>query len=55
MDFKRYFGKIKNKTEKSNEKPKIVDEIQENTIKEIKPEIKKVDVNAKKILNFVLV
>jgi len=53
MDFKRYFGKIKNKTKKSNEKPKIVDEIEENTIKEIKPKIKKVDVNAKKILNFV--
>ena len=51
MDFKRYFGKIKNK--KNKYKSEIVNEREEDTVKEIKPKIKKMDVNTKKTLNFV--
>jgi len=54
MDFKRYFGKIKNKSEKPKQKPETVDEIQDNIAQEQESEItKQVDVNVKKILNFV--
>ena len=54
MNFKRYFGKIKNKSEKSKQKPETVDEIQDNIVHEQESEItKQVDVNVKKILNFV--
>ena len=51
MDFKRYFGKIKNK--KNKYESEIVNKTEENTVKEIKPKINKVDVNTKKTLNFV--
>jgi len=51
MDFKRYFGKIKNKKDKYESE--IVNETEENIVEEIKPKINKVDVNTKKILNFV--
>ena len=51
MDFKRYFGKIKNK--KNKYKSEIVNEREEDIVKEIKPKIKKMDVNTKKTLNFV--
>jgi len=47
MDIKRYFGKIKNKTKKSNGKPEIVNEIEENIVKEKNPKINKVNVNVK--------
>jgi len=54
MDFKRYFGKIKNKNEKPKQKPETVDETQDNIAQEQKSEItKQADVNVKKILNFV--
>jgi len=33
MDFKRYFGKIKNKNEKSKQKPETVDETQDILLK----------------------
>ena len=50
MDFKRYFGKIKNK----NEKPETVDETQDNIVQEQESEItKQADVDVKKTLNFV--
>jgi len=51
MDFKRYFGKIKNK--KNKYESEIVNEPEENIVEEIKPKINKVDVNTKKTLNFV--
>jgi len=51
MDFKRYFGKIKNK--KNKYESEIVNETEENIVKETKPEINKVSVNTKKTLNFV--
>jgi len=51
MDFKRYFGKIKNK--KNKYESEIVNGAEENIVKEIKPKINKVDVNTKKTLNFV--
>jgi len=51
MDFKRYFGKIKNK--KNKYESEIVNEREENIVKEIKPKINKVNVNTKKTLNFV--
>ena len=51
MDFKRYFGKIKNKKDKYESE--IVNETEKNTVKETKPKINKVDVNTKKTLNFV--
>jgi len=51
MDFKRYFGKIKNK--KNKYESEIVNETEENIVKETKPEINKVGVNTKKTLNFV--
>ena len=54
MDFKRYFGKIKNKNEKPKQKPETDDETQDNIAQEQKSEItKQVDVNIKKTLNFV--
>jgi len=54
MDFKRYFGKIKNKSEKPKQKPETVDETQDNITQEQESEItKQVDVNVKKTLNFV--
>jgi len=54
MDFKRYFGKIKNKNEKPKQKPETVDEIQDNIVQEQESEItKQIDVNVKKTLNFV--
>ena len=51
MDFKRYFGKIKNK--KNKYESEIVNKTEENIVEEIKPKINKVDVNTKKTLNFV--
>ena len=51
MDFKRYFGKIKNK--KNKYESEIVNETEENIVEEIKPKTNKLDVNAKKTLNFV--
>ena len=52
MDFKRYFGKIKN--EKPKQKPETVDETQDNIAQEQESEItKQVDVSVKKTLNFV--
>jgi len=54
MDFKRYFGKIKNKNEKPMQKPETVDETQDNIVQEQESEItEQADVNVKKILNFV--
>jgi len=54
MDFKRYFGKIKNKNEKPKQKPETVDETEDNIAQEQESEItKQVDDNVKKILNFV--
>jgi len=54
MDFKRYFGKIKNKSEKPKQKPETVDETQDNIAQEQESEItKQVDVSVKKTLNFV--
>ena len=54
MDFKRYFGKIKNKNEKPKQKPETVDETQDNIAQEQESEItKQVDVSVKKTLNFV--
>jgi len=54
MDFKRYFGKIKNKNEKPMQKPETVDETQYNIVQEKESEItEQADVNVKKILNFV--
>ena len=54
MDFKRYFGKIKNKNEKPKHEPETVDETQDNIAQEQESEItKQVDVNVKKTLNFV--
>jgi len=51
MDFKRYFGKIKNK--KNKYESEIMNELEKNNVKEIKPKINKIDVNTKKTLNFV--
>jgi len=54
MDFKRYFGKIKNKNEKPKQKPETVDDTQDNIVQEQESEItKQADVNVKKTLNFV--
>ena len=54
MNFKRYFGKIKNKNEKPKQKPETVDETEDNIAQEQESEItKQVDVNVKKTLNFV--
>ena len=50
MDFKRYFGKIKNKKDKYESE--IVNETEKNTVKEIKPKINKVGVNTKKNSEF---
>ena len=53
MDFKRYFGKIKNKNQKPEQKPKIVEEMEQN-VEEASPEIvKEVDLGIKKTLKFV--
>ena len=53
MDFKRYFGKIKNKNEKPKQKSEIVDETQDNIVQEQESEItKQVDVNVKKNSEF---
>jgi len=46
MDFKRYFGKIKNKDKKPKHEPEIVEEIEQSVVEEV-------DVNVKKTLNFV--
>ena len=54
MDFKRYFGKIKNKNEKPKQKPETVDETEDTIAREQESEItKQVDVNVKKTLSFV--
>jgi len=54
MDFKRYFGKIKNKDKKSKHEPEIVEKIEQNVVEEVEPKIvEEVDVNVKKTLNFV--
>ena len=54
MDFKRYFGKIKNKNKKSKHESEIVEEIEQNVVEEIEPKIiEEVNVNVKKTLNFV--
>ena len=53
MDFKRYFGKIKNKNEKPKQKPETVDETQDNIVQEQESEItEQADVNVKKISKF---
>jgi len=50
MDFKRYFGKIKNKNENPMQKPEAIDESQDNVAQEQESEItKQVDVNVKKL------
>ena len=52
MDFKRYFGKIKNKDKKPKYEPDIVGEIEQNVVEEV--ESKTIEnVNVKKTLNFV--
>ena len=49
MDFKRYFGKIKNKDKKPKHEPEIVEEIEQNVVDEVEPKIvEDVDVNVKK-------
>ena len=54
MDFKRYFGKIKNKDKKPKHEPEIVEEIEQSVVKEVEPKIvEEVDVDVKKTLNFV--
>ena len=54
MDFKRYFGKIKNKDKKPKHEPEIVEEIEQSVVEEVEPKIvEEVDVNVKKTLNFV--
>jgi len=54
MDFKRYFGKIKNKNEKPMKKPEIIEEIEQNSVEgDSHAIIEEVDVNAKKTLDFV--
>ena len=54
MDFKRYFGKIKNKNEKPMQKPETVDETQDNIVQEQESGItEQADVNVKKTLNFI--
>ena len=46
MDFRRYFGKIKNKVEKPKHESEIVEEVEPKIVEEV-------DVNVKKILSFV--
>ena len=54
MDFKRYFGKIKNKVEKPKQEHETVQEIKLNVVEEVEHKIvEEVDVNVKKTLNFV--
>ena len=54
MDFKRYFGKIKNKDKKPKHEPEILEEIEQSVVEEVEPKIvEEVDVNVKKTLNFV--
>jgi hypothetical protein len=54
MDFKRYFGKIKNKDKKPKHEPEIIEEIEQSVVEEVEPKIvEEVDVNVKKTLNFV--
>jgi len=54
MDFKRYFGKIKNKNEKPIQKPETGDETQDNIVQEKESEItNQAAVIVKKTLNFV--
>ena len=54
MDFKRYFGKIKNRDKKPEHKTEIVEEIEQNIVEEVKPKInEEVNVNPKKTLKFV--
>jgi len=54
MDFKRYFGKIKNKVEKPKQEHETVQEIKLNVAEEIEPEIiEEVDASVKKTLDFV--
>jgi len=54
MDFKRYFGKIKNKDKKPKHEPEIVEEIEQSVVEDVEPKIvEEVDVNVKKTLNFV--
>ena len=54
MDFKRYFGKIKNKDKKPKHEPEIVEEIEQSVVEEVEPKIvEEVDVNVKKTLSFV--
>jgi len=54
MDFKRYFGKIKNRDKKPKHESEIVEEIKQNVAQEVKPKInEEVDVIVKKTLKFV--
>ena len=39
MNFKRYFGKIKNKVEKPKQEHETVQDIKPNIVEELKPEI----------------
>ena len=54
MDFKRYFGKIKNKVEKPKQEHETVQEIKLNVVEDVEHKIvEEVDVNVKKTLSFV--
>ena len=54
MNFKRYFGKIKNKVEKPKQEHETVQEIKLNVVEEVEHKIvEEVDVNVKKTLSFV--
>ena len=54
MNFKRYFGKIKNKVEKPKQEHETVKDIKPNIVEELEPEIiQEIDTNVKKTLDFV--
>ena len=54
MNFKRYFGKIKNRAEKPKQEHETVQDIKPNIVEELEPEIiQEIDTNVKKTLDFV--
>ena len=54
MNFKRYFGKIKNKVEKPKQKYETIQEINPNVVEEMEPKIiEEADASVKKTLDFV--
>ena len=53
MDFKRYFGKIKNKNKKPKQKPENVEELEQNVEVDSPEIVEELDVNIKKTLDFV--